>query len=242
MPTTAAPETIKPRTSRPRGATPATTSARHSADAPPTDQQARAQARRALCTELAMLLQVASQTDEPNERSGNSSRLLRIASDSAAQAAKLAWNNREPEDAIWDVAALMSAAGRVPDDVAGAEREALVAKAWDQILQITGSETRADVDDAHFTAAAAPEKLNAEQLGLVLEVIAGEACTLCDLLVLSELGSSDARRTAFNAARIVAEGIGAKADTASGAEVRGDANMWHYGQSFDTVSSDRGAA
>lgn len=246
MPTTAATETN--RGQKARASTDAATAAQPAARRQqPAARQHRtphqSQSSKALCAEIAQLLHTASQTDEPNEENGNSSRLLRVASGCAERVALLEWRDLAPENDIFDVAALMSAAERAPGDVAGPERTALVSQAWGLLLLVTGSEGRADLDDAAFVkpTAAAPNGLNAEQMEMVLAVIAGEAGTLCDLLLLSELGEENAKRTAFSAALIVAEGIGAKADTASGAGIRGDANMWHFGQSFDIAGSARGA-
>jgi hypothetical protein len=211
---------------------------------PPTDQQARAQARRALCTELAALLHAASQTDEEQENNGNSSRLLHLASESAQRAALLGWSEPAPESEIYDVAALMSAATRVPGDIAGPERTALVAEAWALLQLITGSESRADIDDAQMGGVQPEAELNAAQLALVLESLAGNASTLCELIRIVQKGSDD-QYYALDAALIVAVSIGERADAAVGSSVIGDAHEWHYGPNFKEAGKTdamRGAA
>ena len=208
-----------------------------------TPQQA--QASKALCDELAQLLYAACEADQDFERSGNAARLLSMAGNNADLAAGCEWRQSNPEDEIYNVAALMSAASRVPGDTMGPARSELLSQAWDRLLQLTESGRRKDIDDSFFakqSVARACSGFNAVQLGMALEVIAGEADTLCELLQFSEQGSGDAKRTAFAAARIVAESICSKADTASGAGIRGDADTWHYGAAFEMAGGARGTA
>jgi len=72
---------------------------------------------------------------------------------------------------------------------------------------------------------------NAAQLRLVLENIAGQTATLCDLIRLVQAGAESAD-IAIDAALIAAVSIGEKADAAIGSCVIGDARFWHYGPNF----------
>lgn len=73
--------------------------------------------------------------------------------------------------------------------------------------------------------------LTAAQLELVLENIAGQAATLCDLIRLVQSGAEGAD-VATDAALIAAVSIGQKADAAVGSSIIGDAHEWHYGPNF----------
>jgi hypothetical protein len=229
--------------------TPAAAPAQHVPGALPAVREDRAQARRTLCTELAALLGASSQTDEEEMHSANSARLLRIASERAKSAAQLGWHEREPEDTIWDVAALMSAAARVPGDVAGPERNALVSEAWARLLLITGSESRADVDDEQMirtlpsaeqagkdTAHILLNGYNARQVTTMQEEIATRAASLGEWVrdLRDELGpsQSDAMYWPLNGVADMADMIGLLADALTGGAIKGDAAAWLIGPNF----------
>lgn len=81
------------------------------------------------------------------------------------------------------------------------------------------------------------EAFTVEQYRRVCETIAGRAATLCDLLrMLQGSGAIDDWEASIHldAAAIVAVGIGAMADEATGpgGDVLGDWSRWNYGPNF----------
>lgn len=74
--------------------------------------------------------------------------------------------------------------------------------------------------------------LNSAQFRRVLEEIAGQSKTLCNLLMLAQTEKTWTASNCLDAGLILAQGIGAMADTATGAGVHGDADHWNYGPNF----------
>lgn len=97
---------------------------------------------RALFTQAAAVLSQAAMTDEPHRHSGESDRLLRIASDVSLRAARTA-ASRDLENTAYDVAACINAARQVPGDAESAQRSTLLAQAAQALAQIAD----APVDD-----------------------------------------------------------------------------------------------
>lgn len=90
---------------------------------------------RALFTQAAAVLQEAAMTDEPHQHSGESDRLLRIASDVSLRAARSS-ASRDLENTAYDVAACINAARLVPGDAESAQRSALLAQAAQALARI----------------------------------------------------------------------------------------------------------
>jgi hypothetical protein len=77
--------------------------------------------------------------------------------------------------------------------------------------------------------------LTAEQYQAVLQGVAGQMATLERLLMLlqTEVADDDfARSTCLDAARLICTSVGAITDSASGSDVVGDADRWHFGPNF----------
>lgn len=84
--------------------------------------------------------------------------------------------------------------------------------------------------------------LNAAQMRIVLETIAVRTDTLNQLLAVAQGRFHDdvyALSICLDAAQIVATGIGALADVASGGENVGNANHWNYGPDFDSLGKEK---
>lgn len=90
---------------------------------------------RALFTQAAAALYEAAMTDEPHRHSGESDRLLRIASDVSLRAARSA-ASRDLENTAYDVAACINAARLVPGDAESAQRSTLLAQAAQALARI----------------------------------------------------------------------------------------------------------
>lgn len=89
------------------------------------------------------------------------------------------------------------------------------------------------------TAAVEPaSSLNAVQLELVLETIAGKTHTLQKLLALlqtNQIKDGFAQSVCIDAAADLVTAIGTMADEAVGGGVIGDANRWFYGPNFNNT-------
>lgn len=85
-----------------------------------------------------------------------------------------------------------------------------------------------------------PAELTAAQYRVVLEVIAGQASTLHQLIMLSNDECQDqfVRGVCGDAADALARHIGAMADEAVDAGIVGDANRWNYGPNFDGLGKE----
>ncbi|MDO9357902.1 MAG: hypothetical protein Q7T70_02775 [Polaromonas sp.] len=88
-------------------------------------------------SDLSAVLHEAYRTDEVHSYSGDSDRLLRVASDLATTASVSPPNAEDTEHLAFDVAALIVASRRVPGDSASAERQALIAKAKAILMGLT---------------------------------------------------------------------------------------------------------
>jgi len=84
------------------------------------------------------------------------------------------------------------------------------------------------------------EGFTTAQFREVLEVIASRADTLCNLLMMAQGRSGDEweEASALDAALIIARGVGAMADEATGAGIVGDANRWNYGPNFADLGKE----
>lgn len=91
---------------------------------------------RALFTEVSVLLQQAAMTDEDHRHSGESDRLLRIASDVSRRAAR-AIEAKDLQNMAFDVAACINAARLVPGDAESAQRSGLLAEAATRLAEIS---------------------------------------------------------------------------------------------------------
>ncbi len=83
-------------------------------------------------------------------------------------------------------------------------------------------------------------ELNAQQLRIVLECIAGKADVVTRLLTAVERGTSEEEDEALmlSAASMLACSIGAMADDASGGNCLGDYFRWEYGPLFATLRAE----
>lgn len=80
--------------------------------------------------------------------------------------------------------------------------------------------------------------LSPAQSRLVLQTIAGQAATLNQLLMrvqeyCSQLDPNAAVQ--LDAAQLIAQTIGGLADSASGEEIIGSPERWHFGEGFATI-------
>ncbi|MDR0225081.1 MAG: hypothetical protein LBI66_01555 [Burkholderiaceae bacterium] len=91
---------------------------------------------RTLFRHAARLLRQAAMTDEAHRHSGESDRLLRIASDVSRRAAR-APACKDRHNRAYDVAACINAARLVPGDAESAQRSALLAEAAGQLARIS---------------------------------------------------------------------------------------------------------
>lgn len=104
--------------------------------APNPSHKKVAAADRALFLQAAQALQQAAMTDENHRHSGESDRLLRIASGVARRAAQ-AGASRELSNMAFDVAACINAARCVPGDAESGPRSALLAQAAQTLSRIS---------------------------------------------------------------------------------------------------------
>jgi len=103
----------------------------------PAALQPEAAAIQRLFTTIALALDEASLTDEPQEWSGDSDRLLRVASFLAERDAGRSYGAEEAECSAYDIAALIKAARLVPGDTESSKRSELIATAEAALVVLT---------------------------------------------------------------------------------------------------------
>lgn len=116
---------------------------------------------------ISIALGHACDTDEPHEWTGESDRLLRLASDLAARLSVNAQASMEQVDAMndaFDVAALIRAARLVPGDVESAARKAYIEEAGRIIMDLAECDLQSAIDFGVQRPAAPIKKAAADDL------------------------------------------------------------------------------
>lgn len=180
----------------------------------------------------------AAETEENHAHSGDSDRLLRMASAMAYRARNQNLSPTDAESVAFDIAALIKAARLVPGDTEHPNRTFLIDAAAVQLNYLTGVEEEGEsciAPDAPRPSLKKASALKAaytpDQMKCAMEFIAGNAATLSDLLSSSIASEEDAPRL-LPAAHSLAQYIGLCADKAINHSVLGDAERWTYGPLF----------
>ena len=198
-------------------------------------------------TVVDMLAKLMCKVEEITDLGPRAGALIRMAK------GKLAAPAGTLDDYFADVAALI--AGAIELDKAEGIAEPEVVDAMKKALElaettslsyhckINAAVACADGIRAAEAAGSAPTTLNAAQFVTVLQHIAGHADTLHKTLRLLQADEVDAwtEAVAIDACALMARTLGAMADDASGGQIIGNANRWHYGPNF-TTAGKAGAA
>lgn len=179
------------------------------------------------------LLYAAAKADEDGGDNGNSARLIRV----AWQLAELeqALPDEHSEDRGYDIAALLSASRRVPGDQHHSkERHDLIEQAGKILGEIAGCADILRQDEAPASVGPKADGYTCEQYRAMLEVIAGRAATLNNVLMMAQSNSCDWESSVLaDAAQAMCVAIGAMADVEG--DVIGDAARWNFGPNFATA-------